>query len=85
MKTALSHEYLSSLQRENQVVLLDWNRKMRNIRLDCNNTMSQLGENIHEQICGEEDLPSEEEMIKKLGKLTDKLLVRAQNQFSKTR
>lgn len=62
---------------------LDWHRKIRNLKLDCENAIGQVAESIYQQLCGTEAPPEQGMLGEKLGKITDKLMIRAQNQFTK--
>lgn len=44
--------------------------------------MSQVAENLYEQLVGEAQL-SEVDLLEQLGKVNDKLMIKAQNQFTK--
>ena len=44
--------------------------------------MSQVAENLYEQLVGEDEL-SEVDLLEQLGKVNDKLMIKAQNQFTK--
>jgi hypothetical protein len=64
---------------------LDFARKIRSLRLDCENAIGQVADSIYEQLCENDLLPEEHTLVERLGKITDKLMVRAQNQFTKIR
>lgn len=55
-KSALVHEYLSYTQRGPHLMKLDYARKIRSLRLDCENAIGQVADSIYEQLCGN-DLP----------------------------
>lgn len=57
MESAFTHEYLSFSQREHQISRLDWHRKIRNLKLDCENAIGQVAESIYEQLCGSDSPP----------------------------
>jgi hypothetical protein len=62
---------------------MDWHRKIRNLKLDCENAIGQVAESIYEQLCGSDSPPEVPLLCEKLSKITDKLMVKAQNQFTK--
>jgi hypothetical protein len=57
-ETSLTHEYLCHFQREHQMTRLDWHRKIRNLKLDCDNAIGQVAESIYDQLCGSESPPA---------------------------
>ena len=83
-KRAVTNEYHSWLQRDHQFSKLDLHKKMRTLKLECETVMTQVAQSLYEQLYPEEE-GDESSLVENLSKINDKLMIKAQNQFTKVK